>query len=108
MKLQYQLSNGAWFDCGDRTPEFLAMCVKFGGYADESEVLAALAAGKEVRNDTGDWYDFCRDADALVSRTNPPADNRPVIRCKSCGATGHSGAYPFSTLPGSSICDDCV
>ena len=32
---------------------------------------------------------------------------RPVLRCK-CGMTGHAGAYPFSTLPESGRCDDCL
>lgn len=30
-----------------------------------------------------------------------------VLRC-SCGNTGRAGDYPFSTLPGSGRCDDCV
>jgi hypothetical protein len=30
------------------------------------------------------------------------------LHCRSCGQTGTRGAYPFSTLPGSGRCDDCV
>lgn len=113
MQLQYQLSNGEWVDCGDRSAEFLARCVKFGGYSNEADLIAALAAGKTVRNDCNDWYSNCRDGEVaeavLASRAASQAvDKRPVLRCKSCGATGHSGAYPFSTLPGFGLCDDCV
>lgn len=121
MKLQYQLSNGTWIDCEqpgrDRTDEFLDRCVKFGGLADEPAVLEALAAGKTVRNDRDDWYSNCRDGEVIEARRAAAeaqraaaevADQRPVIRCKSCGATGHAGAYPFSTLPSASLCDDCV
>ena len=31
-----------------------------------------------------------------------------VLRCRSCGQTGRRGGYPFSTLPGSGRCDDCI
>lgn len=116
MRLQYQLSNGNWTDCGDRTQEFLARCVEFGGMADVAAVLTALAAGKEVRNDKFDWYSVCRDGDVYEARraaaiakqqAAQAADQRPVLRCKSCGQTGRAGAYPFSTLPGAGRCDDC-
>lgn len=121
MRLQYQLSNGAWVDCNkdgnDRTDEFLARCVKFGGLGDEKAVLDALAAGHEVRNDSEDWYSKCRDgevADAKLAAAKDriaaaeAADKRSIERCKSCGVTGRSGAYPFSTLSGSGYCDDCL
>ncbi len=117
MRLQYQLSNGAWVDCGDRTKAFLDRCVMFGGHTNEESVIAALTAGKTVRNDSCDWYSNCRDgevADAARAASDAAravaeaADKRPVLRCKVCGATGHSGGYPFSTLPSSGLCDDCV
>lgn len=116
MNLQYQLSNGSWIDCGVRAPEFLARCVRFSGLADESVVLATLAAGKIVRNDREDWYSNCRDGDVAAAASAAAkarraaaeaADTRPVLRCR-CGNTGRAGAYPFSTLPGSGRCDDCV
>lgn len=31
-----------------------------------------------------------------------------ILRCKTCGEAGRAGAYPFSTLPESGRCDDCV
>jgi hypothetical protein len=30
-----------------------------------------------------------------------------VYRCR-CGNTGRAGAYPFSTIQGGSVCDDCI
>lgn len=46
-------------------------------------------------------------ARALVSGTRA-APTKTTLRCKCCGTTGTRGAYPFSTLPGSGRCDDCV
>ena len=136
MRLQYQLANGNWVDVNaysktDRTDEFLARCMennRISGdgkindratYAGDrtmtrDEVIAALVGGETLRNDRGDWYSNCRDgefADAKAAKllaAARAADKRPVLRCQSCGATGHAGAYPFSTLPGSGRCDDCV
>jgi hypothetical protein len=120
MRLQYQLSNGMWFDCGPRTEKFLARCVASGGLPDEAAVLEALAQGYKVRNDPADWYSYCRDgevADRLEAeaRARREADEReqeakhgPVLSCRRCGQTGRAGSYPFSTLPGSGYCDDCL
>lgn len=113
MRLQYQLSNGSWVNCGDRTAEFLSLCVQFGGFADEPAVRAALAAGTEIRNGANDWYRVCRDGDvadaalAAADARRAATAKRPVLYCRSCGQTGSAGAYPFSTLPGSGRCDDC-
>lgn len=30
------------------------------------------------------------------------------MRCRSCGQTGYSGEYPFSTAPATDRCDDCL
>lgn len=30
-----------------------------------------------------------------------------LLRCRQCGQRGYAGQYPFSTLPGSGLCDDC-
>jgi len=108
MKLQYQLSNGAWIDCANRSDEFLARCIKNHPFNDESAVLAALASGKTVRNDREDWYSNCRDSDAISEKTATRVTEPKVsLRCR-CGNTGHAGSYPFSTLPESGKCDDCV
>ena len=119
MRLEYQLPSGAWYACGDRTDEFLDMCVRFGNLPDRATVLATLANGYKVRNDPNDWYSVCRDgeaADALEARAraqreaherDQEARHGPVLNCRSCGQSGRSGNYPFSTNPRSSYCDDC-
>jgi ribosomal protein L37E len=30
------------------------------------------------------------------------------VECKRCGQTGYNGQYPFSTMVGYGICDDCI
>jgi len=30
------------------------------------------------------------------------------MTCKSCGQSGWTGEYPFSTMPSSGYCDDCL
>lgn len=121
MAIQYQLGNGNWTACGDRTGEFVARAVAFAaehnarwnaigyrrGYleiVDEISAQAALAAGHEIPFGR-DWYSQLRQTPA--QRPTPTADPRPVLRCR-CGNAGYAGAYPFSTLPGSGRCDDCV
>lgn len=121
MDLQYQLGNGNWTNCGDRAGWFLAEAVAFDranrdrwnevGYrtkypaiVDEATALAALDAGHEISHGS-DWSDRLRVKPA--PRPEPAADRRPRLRCR-CGNTGYAGAYPFSTLPGSGRCDDCV
>lgn len=119
MKLQYQLSNGSWVDCkksetNDRTAEFLQRCAEYKNIGVD-EVLAMLATGKSVSNGS-DWYSECRDGEVVEAKSAAlaaqrsaaeAADTRPVLRCKSCGQTGHRGGYPFSTNPSSGRCDDC-
>lgn len=43
-----------------------------------------------------------------TANLSPPRPPREYLRCRSCGTTGHAGGYPFSTLPGSGQCDDCL
>jgi hypothetical protein len=116
MRLQYRLSNGSWIDCGDRTEEFLTRCVAYAG-GDREKIMTEIAEGKDVRHRGDDWYAMVRDGEVADQKRDAlqqsqmaaaAADKRPVLRCKSCGATGHAGAYPFSTLPGSGCCDDCI
>ena len=57
--LQYQLSNGSWIDCGNRTEEFLKRCEKYEKLSIE-DVLRKLESGKTCRNDSEDWYSVCR------------------------------------------------
>lgn len=37
-----------------------------------------------------------------------PKPPRKYLKCRRCGAVGAAGPYPFSTLPDSGLCDDCV
>ncbi len=99
MRLQYQLSNGDWVDCGERTDEFLSRCEEFSRL-DNAGVLVALAAGKKVRNDRSDWYSVCRDHDALSVST-------PAVAQKKCDC-GHTvpQTLVMSASLGSS-CSDC-
>src|SRR3990167_3134304 len=75
MKLQYQLSNGNWTDCGDRTDEFLSLCAKYGGGQEKS--LSDLAAGRSVRNDGSDWYSNCRDFEVIEKIQAQHLANQP-------------------------------
>lgn len=60
MNLQYQLSNGRWTDCNERTDEFLARAVTFAQLRDPSAtqqtILELLNSGKRVTHSAGDWY----------------------------------------------------
>ena len=48
--------------------------------------------------------------DSIVEQAElpTPASKRQRLTCKSCSQSGYTGSYPFSTLPSSSLCDDCV
>lgn len=110
MRLQYQLSNGRWMDCGDRTEEFLDKCVRHSRMTLQ-EVQAALASGRSVRNDPQDWYSNCRCAEAANSQRMPGSEassHFQDLRCKTCKQVGRAGQYPFSTLASSGLCDDCL
>ena len=109
LRLQYQLSNGRWADCNERTEEFIESCIKFGRIGGRDDVLKALSKGELVHNARDDWYSYCRCA---IATTKPAQMQlKPVaefIRCKCCGQTGYAGAYPFSTIASSGRCDDCL
>ena len=79
LKLQYQLSNGNWIDCADRTEEFLLMCDECNGIdiagkivpismatrsLTRAEVVSALESGQTLRNDLAEWYSNCRSGSA--------------------------------------------
>jgi len=124
MRMQYQLSNGAWVDCGDRTEQFLARCEKYNGIKPDGEivaacvpsvrspltrdeVLAALSAGKSLRNDAADWYSNCRDLETVeYIRTERQAKQPPIemVKC-SCGHTVPRGSVMSASLGTS--CPDC-
>jgi len=115
MRLQYQLDNGAWMDCGERrTEKFLAMCVenkqRTGGEWKKlslGEVVSTLAEGKELRNDPNDWYSNCRDAEAVERiMAERKANQKPVemVKC-SCGHTIRRSSVMNASI--GSSCPDC-
>jgi hypothetical protein len=124
-ELQYQLSNGNWTNCGaDREQYFLDLAIRksvemttrigaerlsrfdrhLASVVDTATALAVLRTGLELPTGDG-WPNTLRIKPA--PRPVPTPDPRPMLRCR-CGNTGYAGAYPFSTLPGSGRCDDCV
>lgn len=105
MNLQYMLCSGNWVNCNDRTEMFLERCVKFGGYGSREATIAALESGKIMRIDSGVWYSICR------IKPSPPVSEISIkfISCKRCGnIVGFDGSYPFATISGGGICDDCL
>ena len=122
MRLQYQLSNGSWVDCNDRTEEFLTRCMENNGLdASEKivprfralrdltrdEAVRALATGCELRNDPADWYSECRDGEAIERIiAERRAKQKPVemVEC-SCGHTVPRVSVMSASLGTS--CPDC-
>jgi len=123
MKIQYQTSNGRWLDCDERTDEFLTRCEKFNGKdADglvvpafqsvrlltRDEVISALDIGITLRDTgDGDWYDNCRDSDAIERIQAERRAAMPAVKMVKC-ACGHTipASSVMSTSMGSS-CPDC-
>lgn len=77
--LQYQLSNGIWVDCDERTNEFLNRCVQHD-YRDYTmdQVIDILNGGGRVRNNSSGWYSNCR--------IKPVICNIDQVKC-DCGHT---------------------
>lgn len=104
LKLQYQLCNGTWADCNERTEEFLARCEKFNGVSADgkivpifratrpltrNEIFATLLTGQSLRNDSADWYSNCRSGSAYESKLAAQREAIPpqkLIKC-NCGHT---------------------
>lgn len=99
---------------------------KSGGYtvetpADDGVYLVTETSGsisnqvvetQYVVLKNGEWFSIDENNKNAVKQymeDNAPAKKQDkYLRCKSCGQTGTTGGYPFSTLPGSGLCDDCV
>lgn len=122
MNLQYQLSNGNWVNCNDRTERFLSMCEQFNGLSADGkivpifralrpltrdEVVAALLAGRELRNDKNDWYSNCRSGSAYDSAMAARLGATPPVEMVKCSC-GHITPRPsvMSASMGTS-CPDC-
>ena len=106
-------SLGAYYHaCGPRETEFLELAAAWNKISVE-DVREQIATGKKVQFDRGDAGPYyLRDAEMAAGLQRAAdaefnASKRGELRCRKCGQTGHSGAYPFSTLPGSGRCDDC-
>lgn len=60
------------------------------------------------------YYEGAELPEGLKKYTGSPQSSNPVqsgpryLRCRSCGQSGYTGGYPFSTLASSGRCDDCV
>jgi len=96
--LQYQLSNGSWINCDDRSDGFLAKCVATTG-TTQDEVLTLLKAGKTVRNDASDWYSNCRFEPI-------PVEHKLVetVLC-SCGCSVPKSSVMHASM--GTACPDC-
>lgn len=124
MKIQYQMSNGNWTDCENRTDEFLTRCERNNRISDggkinnratwetdrqmnRDEVIAALNTGITLRNSPNDWYSNCRDGEAverIMAARRAAAPPVKMVKC-ACGHTIPSGSV-MSTSTGTS-CPDC-
>ena len=62
-----------------------------------------------------EWTAMCQIREAYKALHPEPvaapvarAHARPELKCRICGQAGYAGSHPFSTLPGSHVCDDCL
>lgn len=122
MKLQRQLSNGNWLDCGERTEHFLALCCENNGLTADGEiapifratraltrdeVVSALERGIILRNSRHDWYSNCRDGDFFAKKqaaAQARYDALPRVKC-ACGHTVLAALVMNASL--GSSCPEC-
>lgn len=95
--------QGHWLETRDRADYFVDMAAKIAGITRE-QCYSRLAAGDELQYDRP--YEKLRDTAA--TKPAAAAATTAACKCKKCGTTGPRGQYPFSTLPGSGLCDDCI
>lgn len=113
MKMQMMLSNGAWIN-DDRVEMFVGLVVERETWfaprlnrppMDAAGVMAALAAGQELRYDN-DWYANIRDGEVhermMTARKAAKAAEAALVLC-DCG---HRTAHPMTASMGTS-CPDC-
>jgi len=103
MELQYQLSNGNWANCNDRTEEFLARCEE-QAQIDRSAVLSLLNEGRELRNSPSDWYSVCRDLEAIERIREARRAAAPPVQMVKCSC-GHT--VPRMSVMSASIGSSC-
>lgn len=106
----YVGSMGTHYDSieGEALAAEIARAAAHHGVSVE-EIQSALDSGKKVHTGVKSPNHYYDHGMAAIRRrpTPRPVSTRPRMRCKSCGQTGYTGAYPFSTNPGSGLCDDC-
>jgi hypothetical protein len=73
------------------------------------QIRSELNEGKRVL--TGEQSpNYYYDHGMAAIRARPAPRSRPArkrLTCRSCGQSGYSGSYPFSTCASSGYCDDC-
>jgi predicted Zn-ribbon and HTH transcriptional regulator len=104
LKLQYQLSNGRWTDCGASGERFLVDACRINNMTIE-EACAALKGGKTLRHDSEDWYDNLRSYAAIErERAARPVVVEDMVKC-DCGHTVERSQVMSASLGTS--CPDC-
>ena len=76
MTVQYQLSNGNWVDCDERTDSFVTRCAAFLG-VDVADVEWELAAGAELYH-AADAFSMIRNKPTPKVATYEQHDDRPA------------------------------
>ncbi|GEM_PF-1453313 len=122
IKLQYQLSNGRWTDCGERSEEFLLRCERYTGVDENGkrvprqvavrdltreEVIETLLAGETLRNDASDWYSNCRSGTEYEQKMAARREEQEQVEMVKCDC-GHT--VPRSVAMSASLgitCPDC-
>lgn len=110
MRLQYQLANAQWIDCGGRTEEFLYRCQVNNGadtdghFLSREEAIKLLESGKTLRNDPADWYSNCRDGEYAERQAEKRAQQLQSVPLVKCGC-GHS--VPKSQVMSASLGTSC-
>jgi hypothetical protein len=105
-KLQYQLSNGNWVDCEERSAEFLTRAENFiNNHPNKAALLGEYAtvqdrlnAGKSVYHGTN-WYSEVR-----YEPIAQPIQKPEMVKC-DCGCTVSRGSVMNASLGTS--CPDC-
>lgn len=89
------------------TAKYAGTCKKCGGHISVGDKI-------EWERGTGASHCTCPAAPATAKmaaiRRRPAPRSRPArkrLTCRSCGQSGYSGSYPFSTCASSGLCDDC-
>lgn len=105
-RITYDSVNGEGVEqCVDNVSQII-----IAGNKDEAAEIAKKIAldyqqrGKVLRNER---LEVMPEARAFTPVAADLVD-APVLVCKRCGALGHCGESPFTTLPDSGLCDDCV